>query len=163
MAEFSYNNTPSSSTKFSPFFAVHGYHPCHNSFVASSGVPAGDEFIKHLQDIQERLKDNLQMAKEAQSRFYNKDKRVDAAYTPGDLVWLSRKHIKTRRPNSKLDVRQLGPFCVRRMVGKNAAELESTSQFSRLHPVFNVSLLMPYISESPTSFLEVPQSTKDTL
>lgn len=103
------------------------------------------------------------MAKEAQSRFYNKDKRVDAAYTPGDLVWLSRKHIKTRRPNSKLDVRQLGPFCVRRMVGKNAAELESTSQFSRLHPVFNVSLLMPYISESPTSFLEVPQSTKDTL
>lgn len=109
MAEFSYNNTPSSSTKFSPFFAVHGYHPPYNSLVASSGIPAADMFISHLQDIQEDLKNNLSAAKEAQSRFYNKDKRVDIVYSPGDLVWLSRRHIKTRRPNSKLDVRRLGP------------------------------------------------------
>lgn len=104
MAEFSYNNTPSSSTKFSPFFAIQGYHPRYNSLVASSGVPTADLFIAHLQEIQTQLQDNLVKAKDAQSRFYNKNRRIDVTYNPGDLVWLSRRHIKTRRPNSKLDV-----------------------------------------------------------
>lgn len=147
MAEFSYNNTPSSSTKFSPFFAVHGYHPRFNSLVASSSVPAADAFIYKLQDIQSQLQGNLTKAKEAQSRFYNKGRRVNVIYNPGDWVWLSRKHIKTRRQILKLDVRRLGPFRVRQMVGKNAAELELSKEFSRLHPVFNMALLMPFFPQ----------------
>lgn len=160
IAEFSYNNTTSSSTQFSPFFAVHGYHPRYNSLVASSGVPAADSFIQHIQDIQVQLCKNLTKAKEAQSRFYNKGQRIDVTYHPGDLVWLSRKHIKTRRPNSKLDVRRLGPFRVRRMVGKNAAELELSKGFSRLHPVFNVALLMPFLTQEETVFPD-PQFTDE--
>lgn len=31
------------------------------------------------------------------------------------------------------------------MVGRNAAELELPHTYSQLHPVFNVSLLMPYV------------------
>lgn len=89
IAEFSYNNAPSTSTKFSPFFAVHGFHPRFNSLVASSGVPAADAFIEHLQNIQTTLIENLTKAKEARSRFYNKGRRVDVLYQPGDLVWLS--------------------------------------------------------------------------
>lgn len=103
--------------------------------------------------------DNLTKAKESQSRFYNKNRRVDVKYEPGDLVWLSCRHIKTCRPNSKLDVRRLEPFLVRRMVGKNAAELKLPSTYSRLHPVFNVSLLMPYNGPedpSPAKFIESP-------
>lgn len=148
LAEFSYNNTPSSSTKCSPFFAVQGFHPRFNSFVAASGIPAADKFVQHMQDIQSKLIINLKHAKETQSKFYNKGRRIDVKYAPGDLVWLSRKHIKTRRPNSKLDVRRLGPFVVKRMVGKNAVELQLTPTYSRLHPVFNVSLLMPFIGSN---------------
>lgn len=32
------------------------------------------------------------------------------------------------------------------MIGKNAAELELTKGFARLHPVFNVSLLIPFLA-----------------
>lgn len=32
------------------------------------------------------------------------------------------------------------------MVGKNAVELHLPTTYSRLHPVFNVSLLMPFLS-----------------
>lgn len=60
-------------------------------------------------------------------------------------MWLSHKNLKTKRPSNKLDVRRIGPFCVIRMVGKHAAELLLPSNMSRLHPVFNVSLLMPYV------------------
>lgn len=147
IAEFLYNNTTSSSTKFSPFFAIHGYHPRYNSLVASSGIPSADQFISHIQDIQLQLQENLKTAKENQARFYNKGRRVDVQYNPGDLVWLSRKFIKTRRQISKLDVRRLGPFRVRKMIGKNTVELELTKEFSRLHPVFNVALLMPFLTE----------------
>lgn len=155
IAEFSFNNTPSSSTKFSPFFALNGYHPRFDSLVASSGIPAADLFVEHLQSIQEQLIENLTLAKDSQSRFYNKGRRVDVQYEPGEFVWLSRRNIKTRRPNSKLDVRRIGPFEIRRMVGKNAAELILPKNLARLHPVFNVSLLMPFLKDHHTP---VPQT-----
>lgn len=150
LAEFSYNNTPSASTKFSPFFVQQGFHPRFNSLVASSGIPSADGFVEHLQRVQTTLVETLSAAKLAQAKYYNKDRRVAATYQPGDLVWLSRRNIKTKRPSSKLDVRRLGPFPVRRMVGENAAELELPPGYSRLHPVFNVSLLMPFVS-SPSN------------
>lgn len=144
IAEFSYNNTASSATKFSPFFTQKGFHPRFNYLVASSGIPAADDFVGHLQRVHSSLEESLTKAKAAQAKFYNKDRRVEVTYKPGDLVWLSRRHIKTKRPNSKLDVRRLGPFSVVRMVGRNAAKLSLPKSYSRLHPVFNVSLLMPF-------------------
>lgn len=105
LAEFSYNNTPSSSTNFSPLFAVHGFHLCFNSLIDYSSVPAADNFLSHIQRIQSSLVKNWTKAKEAQSRFYNKGQRVDVMYHSGDYVWLSRRHIKTRRPHARLDVR----------------------------------------------------------
>lgn len=161
MAEFAYNNTPSASTRFSPFFAIHGYHPRFNSLVASSGIPLADKFVSHLQDIQHQLIDNLSRAKASQARFYDKNRRIDVCYMPGDLVWLSRRYIKTQRPNSKLDVRRIGPFKIKRMIGKNAAELILPANLSRLHPVFNVSLLMPYVTNDVSGSLQVPMETRD--
>lgn len=84
LAEFSYNNTPSASTKCSPFFAIHGFHPRFNSLVASSNIPAADEFVAHLQNVQNQLVENSTRAKEAQSRFYNQGRRVDVSYSPGE-------------------------------------------------------------------------------
>lgn len=116
-----------------------------------SGIPAEENFVQHLQDINSSLTDSLAKEKAAQAVFYNKDRQVPATYEPGDLVWLSRRHIKTKRPSSKLDVRRLGPFSVIRMVGKNAAEVALPKVYSRLHPVFNVALLMPYFQSSDQS------------
>lgn len=163
MAEFSYNNTPSASTGFSPFFATQGHHPRFNSLVASSGIPTADAFVSHLQEIQEQLVDNLKLAKESQSRFYNKNRRVDVSYAPGDLVWLSRRNIKTRRACSKLDVRRIGPFKIKRMIGKNAAELILPAHLSRLHPVFNVSLLMPFVTDDVSQVPPLVESTNTFL
>ena len=122
LAEFSYNNSPSTSTGFSPFFASQGYHPRFNSLSTSSTIPNADDFIRHLQQIQNNLAENLTLSKAAQARFYNSVRRIDVVYKQGDLVWLSRKNLKTKRPSNKLDVRSIGPFRVIRMVGKNAAE-----------------------------------------
>lgn len=147
LAEFSYNNTPSESTKFSPFFVQMGFHPRFNSLVASSGIPSADGFVEHLQRVHSKLVETLSAAKSAQAKYYNGDRRVAVTYKPGDLVWLSRRHIKTKHPSSKLDVRRLGPFPVVHMVGDNAVELQLPPSYARLHPVFNVSLIMPFVSD----------------
>lgn len=143
LAEFANNNSVSASTGFSPFFACTGYHPRSNSLTHSSSVPRADEFAKYIQEIQSTFKDHLETAKSRQAVYYNADKRVDVVYQPGDLVWLSRKFIKTWRPSQKLDFRRIGQFRVVRMVGKNAVELSLSAEYARIHPVFDVALVMP--------------------
>jgi hypothetical protein len=59
-------------------------------------------------------------------------------------VWLSHRNIKTNRPSEKLDYRKLGPFQIVSKRGNAAYQLRLPCTMSRLHPVFNVSLLEPY-------------------
>lgn len=145
LAEFSYNNSPSASTSHSPFFACYGFHPRFNALNSSSAVPRADEWLKNLHSIQEDLVSTLDFAKQQQARFHNRKRRPADSYAPGDLVWLSRRNLKTSRPCNKLDVRRVGPFRVDRMVGKNAVKLLLSPAFKRLHPVFNLSLITRFI------------------
>lgn len=145
IAELSYNNTPSSSTSTSPFFACHGFHPRFNSLTVSSTVPRADLWIRQLQAIQDRLVDMLAQAKRSQAKFYNAGRRVADVFSQGDLVWLSRRNLKTSRPFSKLDVRRVGPFPVDHMVGTNTVKLLLPAEYRRLHPVFDISLIKRYI------------------
>lgn len=148
MAEFTFNNSVSASTGFSPFFANLGYHPRFNSITFSSGIPKADDFVIRMQQVQSDLEAALKLSKERQSKFYDKGRRVDVSYKQGQLVWLSRKFIRTRRLSQKLDSRRIGPFPVDCMIGKNAVRLILPDEYSRLHPIFNVSLIMPYFTDS---------------
>lgn len=145
-AEFSYNNSPSSSTSLSPFFSIHGFHPRFNSLTTPSPVPAADDWLLALQHTQSALRSALTLAKESQAKFYNRGRRAADTYAPGALVWLSRRHLRTSRPCTKLDVRRIGPLTVDRMVGRNAVKLLLPASLSRLHPVFNLSLVSPYLA-----------------
>lgn len=145
LAEFLYNNSPSASTKHSPFFACYGFHPCFNALTSSSTVPQADVWLKNLHSIQEDLVSTLEFAKLQQARFHNRKRRPAEFYAPGDLVWLSRRNLKTSRPCNKLDVRRVGPFLVDRMIGRNAVKLHLSPAFKRLHPVFNLSLITRFV------------------
>jgi hypothetical protein len=79
---------------------------------------------------------------EAQSKYYNK-KRVSMVYAVNDLVMLSAKNIKTKRPSKKLDLKFYGPYRIVEAVSTHAYRLDIKG--SKIHPVFHVSLLEPYI------------------
>ncbi|KAG0143909.1 hypothetical protein CROQUDRAFT_95671 [Cronartium quercuum f. sp. fusiforme G11] len=87
MAEFTFNNSPNSSTKLSPFFSWQGFHPQANSFTAPSQVPSADLFVELLEDIQLLLLSSLKNAKLSQAHAYNKHSKPSPTYHPGDLVW----------------------------------------------------------------------------
>ncbi|KAJ2930720.1 hypothetical protein H1R20_g6375, partial [Candolleomyces eurysporus] len=60
LAEFVFNNTENSSTKKTPFFANHGYHPTFSPTIADiSTVPAAEDLAQRLDKIHQELKAEL--------------------------------------------------------------------------------------------------------
>jgi len=76
----------------------------------------------------------------SQAEHANKARHPDPVLTPGNRVWLRRKHIWTTRPLDKLDHKQIGPYTILEKVGSRAYKLDLPATI-RIHPVFHISLL----------------------
>lgn len=121
MAEFAYNNAKHSSTRFTPFELNYGYHP-RVSYEdeldpRSRSKVAGAEVLE-LKELLYECKVNLQKAQDSQARYHNKSVK-ERVYTPGEKVWISSQHIKTKR-NKKLEHKFFESFDIIEAVGKNA-------------------------------------------
>ena len=81
---------------------------------------------------------NLHHAREFQKRAHDKSVKP-LSYAPGDKVWLSSKHLKTKQ-NCKLEAKFLSLFQVLHLVGKQAYKLKLRKKW-KIHNVFYVSLL----------------------
>ena len=115
-----------------------------------SAVPAAESLLSKLLSVQETLADNLRRAKEIQRLYFNHRAREGPVYHAGDWVWLLRRNIATTRPLTKLDFKRLGPFRIDLPMGRDVYRLILPPDLSRLHPVFHVSLLLPFTD--PKSF-----------
>ena len=82
------------------------------------------------------------------AKQYNKHHLPQPSFQIGDLIWLLRRNIKTSRPSEKLNFRHLGPFKILDQHSKSLFLLKLPSSLSRLHPIFHVSLLEPFIDPS---------------
>jgi hypothetical protein len=150
LAEFAYNNATSASTKHSPFYANYGFHPRFNvsSLPSSSDGVAfdADHQAQRLRDITSELQVNIGKAQESQARYYDV-KHKPMSFQVGDQVWLSTRNIRTQRPSKKLDHRRLGPFTIEKLVGTQTYRLILPPTI-RIHPVFHVSLLEPFVANT---------------
>ena len=151
IAEFSANNSPSSTTKLSPFFANYGYHP-RMSFDPAPKAPATryayqEAHRRDAADIAARMEriwqfcaDHMALAQAEMERAANKRRTPAPDYKPGDMVFISTKNIKTERPSKKLDYKNIGPYPIVRKVGQTSYEVDLPPSVS-IHPVFHSSLL----------------------
>ena len=158
MVEFRYNNSKHSATTLSPFLANYGFHPSMSLLPNSpdSSTPTAESYVKHLQDAQLTLQQELQNARKAMVLSANRRRRPASNFVPGEEVWLLRRNIKTTRPSSKLDVRRLGPFAIIRQVGTSAFHLDLPKSM-HIHPLFHVSLLEPHVPNTfPSRVVATP-------
>lgn len=120
LAEFAYNNSRQSSTEQSPFFLNYGFHPRFNaSSTPSSQVSVSFQAQEHASLIQKNLEeasDKIKHAQDIQAKYYNA-KHKPLVFFAGDRVMLRSSYIHTKRPNKKLDFKQLGPFTITKVIG----------------------------------------------
>ena len=125
MTEFDYNNAKNASTGYTPFELNCGYHPrvfYKKDLDPHSQSKTAKELSSELRNLIATCQQNLHHAQELQKRAHNKDVKPQS-YTPGDKVWVSSKHLKTKR-NCKLKAKFLRLFRVLHPVGKQVDKLK---------------------------------------
>ena len=145
--EFAYNNAKNASTGHISFELNCGYHLCvsyKKDLDPRSKSKTAEELSFELQNFMAVCQQNLYHAQKLQKRAHNEGVKPQS-YVPGDKVWLSSKHLKTKR-NRKLEAKFFGPFWVLHPVGKQAYKLELPKKW-RIHDVFHVSLLEQNITK----------------
>src|ERR671932_1712412 len=149
-AEFAYNNAEHSSTKMSPFYACTGQHPrallVGNEEIKTSKAA---EWVKDMEEIKEELRKNLLVAQQCTQKGFNRKVQAGPEFKIGDLVLLNARNVKTKRESKKLDNLYRGPCKIIKTIGTNAYKLELPPQLQgKMHDVFHVFLLEPYIENS---------------
>lgn len=156
LASFAYNNSIHSATNFTPFFANFGYHPRTFSTNSDSSIdnPAASTMVQDLNDIHEFCRSNIAEANKRYSKYYDKSHSPTPVFQPNDLVLLSLRNVQTRRPSKKLDIRRAGPYKVIEAIGTHAYRIDLPPTM-KIHNVFHVSLLDPYVEPSYPNQIEL--------
>jgi hypothetical protein len=147
LAEFAMNNAYSFSIKTTPFLACQGWQP---KTPLLQVIPDTFPVVKtFLTDVHSRFEEVKRLNQSAQERYkepYDAHKKAKV-FNVGELVLLSTKNLSLKSPGAKkLTPRFVGPYRIKRVVNVNAYELELPLSMGRVHPVFHISLLKPFMS-----------------
>jgi len=157
MLRFIITDTESATTKVTPFFATHGYHPRMGIEPAEPIQSASrtqeeidsmlwaSEYANHMEDILEELRAEMLFSQEGQERSANRRRGPAPVFHEGDRILLKRM-----RKSKKLDPRWMGPFTISKRINALAYQLREIpggARLSRKHgraPVYHVSQLKTY-------------------
>jgi hypothetical protein len=144
MAEYAYNNSVTSATGMSPFFANYGFNPKTTWFKQTETKnPAAELYSHWLKEVHEQCKEHLEYAQSRMSKYFDKKRLPAPPLKPGDKVLLDSRNLKTKRSSRKLDHKMYGPYRILKNIGSHAARLQLPKTM-KCHNVFHVSLLEPY-------------------
>ena len=98
-----------------------------------------------MKRVDEFLRRNLEVAREAMKRHADKHRSESPKYKVGDKVLLSLNNIKTRRPKTKWSDKRTGPFTIIKEAHKNSdSYVLDLPKSWNVFPIFHMSLLTPY-------------------
>jgi len=144
MAEYAYNNSTTTGNGTSPFYANYGFHPATLNPPSSEPLnPASMAYGHWMISIHKEAKEGLEAAQERMRRYVDPSRKPPPAYQVKDLVMLSGRNIRTRRPSKKMDHKNHGPFQIEKIISPLAVRLTLPRKW-KIHNVFHVSLLEPY-------------------
>ena len=92
IAEFCYNNTPSSTTGVSPFFANKGYNPAftvHSKYELAS--MKAQDLVTNLQELYNELQVTIQESQKCYQHFADKNQIPPPEFKVGDKAFVKAK------------------------------------------------------------------------
>jgi hypothetical protein len=161
MAELWYNSSFHSSLGCSPFKALYGYEP-NLGITSVSGdsamlEPSVSELLQDREAYSTLLKQQLAIAQNRMKIQADKN-RVDRSFLVGDKVLLKLQPYAhstvANRPYPKLAYKFFGPFEILETVGPATYKLALPPD-SKIHNVFHVSQLKPFIPDHSPLFADI--------
>ena len=111
MAEFAYNNSVTTSTGLSPFYANYGFNPnATNPMAVNILNPASKVYAHWMHIVHNDARKGLETAQERMCRYTNPSRKEATTYQVGDLVMLNGRNTQTRCPSREMDHKNHGPF-----------------------------------------------------
>lgn len=156
MAKFVYNSTLHSSTTMTPIFANCGYKP--RAMIAEEnaiGTPFEAD-AKRLALIHKHCKEESTKAIATSQQYADRKQLPAPMFEIRSKMWLSTANLKLRRPTRKFSERRIGPYRIIAKTTKGLCKLELPNNLSRLHPVFDVLQLEPYVDNALASRQQPP-------
>ena len=138
IAQFAFNNNVS-ATGISPFYANYGHHPLITRGPRNE-KPVSEKAritVTKIKELHEMLKQELSFISKKATEYANRKRSEGPDLKKGEMVYLLRKHIKIKRPSSKLDHTKLGPYRIKEKLGPVTYRLEIPKGI-RIHPVFYI-------------------------
>jgi len=144
LAEFAYNNAPSTTTGVSPFFANKGYHPNLSVYperdIASSRAR---NFILNLDELQDMLKEEIAKAQRQYQPSTDSRRQQPPDFQVGQSVFVRSQYFQMTRPSKKLSEKYLRPYKIIAQPSPQSFTLRLLDTMRAAHPIFHVSMLEP--------------------
>ena len=163
LLEFAVNSAVSSTTGRSAFEMNCGENPPLpvDHLVVDTNAASVEEMLTTMMADVEEAKLNIQAAQERQAVYANQNRR-EFEFNVNDSVLLSTKHLmkENKKQKNKLRALFVGPYKVLERVGAVAYKLALPKEMlqRRVHPVFHVSMLKPYVQSE--AFADRQQQTQ---
>ena len=139
LAEFVDNNTPSSTTGVSPFYANKGYHPKMQLQVENNAqIAEVDSFVTDLRLVHDDLKRAIKDAQHCYQIPADKRRTPVPKIEMGDCMFILARFIKSTQPIKKLSEKYLGSFEVIGKPGTHSYLIKLPNHLHAIHPVFYV-------------------------
>ncbi|KAM1026419.1 hypothetical protein ACFX13_040051 [Malus domestica] len=164
-AEWNYNTSYHTSSKFTPFELVYGYPPLHvTSYELSTAkMDSVEQELIERDKLLTILRSNLAMAQNRMAVHANK-KRTEREFSVGDLVYLKLLPYQLQTLAShayhKLHPQYYGPYEVLERVGPVAYKLK-LPEGTKIHPVFHVSCLKRHMGNVDSPITALPTLTDE--
>ncbi|MCO5556364.1 hypothetical protein L7F22_009912 [Adiantum nelumboides] len=153
LVEYAYNNTLHSSTGKAPFEIVEGGKKIPPILHTKDKIFEADKYVHDMDEMIKKVKVAVEKTRAKQKKAADRH-RHEVVFSLGDWVLLRFEKARLKKMKAKerlfpkLNMRYYGPFQVCDRISDVAYRLKLPESW-KIHNVFHVSLLRPYVGDVP--------------
>jgi hypothetical protein len=140
LAEVAHNSWQNKTTQHSPFKMLMGYEPQAEISDAPTPIPTLELCRETWKRVREEAEKHITQAQQQ----WAQSKKEGHTFKEGDYVWLEGCNLHLDVPSTKLAPKQHGPFPIKQVLSPFTYQLTLPGTW-KIHDVFHVDLLTPYI------------------